>query len=79
MNCLNPITTHFIVPYFVCPFLTELNKSMPCYNNKSFPLAVMPMFTFDDSRFADIDADLTVVKGMDKFSKGTPLIYIQDQ
>ena len=55
------VATHFIVQYFICALLAELDKSVTCYNNKLFPLSVVPVLTFGDTRLIDVDAYLTTV------------------
>lgn len=42
-DTLDFIATYFIVQHFICAFLTELDKSVTCYNDKLFPLGIVPV------------------------------------
>ena len=61
---LDIVATYFVIPYFIGSFFTHLNESMTRYNNKGFPFAMVPMYAFGNARFADVDAYLSAIKGM---------------
>ena len=69
MDGLNLLAAYFIIPDLVGTLLTKLNKTMSGHYDKSFPLAVVPMFSLCNTRLADVDGNLTIIERMNKFSK----------
>lgn len=43
---------------------------------KLFPFAVVPMLAFSDTGFADVDAYLTAVFGVDKLGEGVAVVTV---
>ena len=49
---------------------------MSMNHDKLFPFAVVPMLTFGDAGFADVDAYLTAVFGVDKLGEGAAVVTV---
>ena len=65
MNCFNLITANLKVEDFIRINSSLLDKAVTAYNNEELPLGVVPVLTFSNSWFADIDAYLPSVKSVD--------------
>ncbi len=76
---LDFVTTHLVVEDFVGTFLAELDETVARDDDELFPLGVVPMLTFGDTRLRDVDAYLSAVEGVDKFGERTPLVNIHFQ
>ena len=78
-DTLDLVATDFIVQDFIGSFLTELNESVTGNDDELFPFGVMPVLSFGDTRFGDIDRNLTTIQGMYQFGEATPVVYIHIQ
>ena len=73
---LDVVARNFVVPHFIGFLLAELNESVSADDNEGLPLAVMPMLTFGNPWFGDIDRDLTIIERMDELGEGSSVIYV---
>ena len=73
---LNPVTAHFVVKHLVGSFLTHLYQSVTLHDYELLPLAVVPVLPLGDTGPGDIDADLTALWCVDKFSETASVIAI---
>ena len=78
-DTLDFVTTHLVVEDFVGAFLAELDEAVARDNDELFPLGVVPMLTFGDTRLRDVDAYLSAVEGVNQFGERTTWIYIHFQ
>ena len=76
VDCFNFISGNFKFYRFSCIDITFLNQSMPMNYDKLLPFAVVPMLSFCNSRFADIDTYLSAINCMYQFCKGSAVISI---
>lgn len=76
---LDFVTTHLVVEDFVGTFLAELDEAVARNDNKLFPLGVVPMLTFGDTRLRDVDAYLSAVEGVNQFGERTAGIDVHLQ
>ena len=76
---LDFVTTHLVVEDFVGTFLAELDEAVARDDDELFPLGVVPMLTFGDTRLRDVDAYLSAVEGVDEFGERTTLVNIHLQ
>ena len=74
--CLYLITTYLKVENFVGIDAALLNKTVTADYDEELPFGIVPVLTFGDAWLADVDADLTAVQSVNKFCKGSPVIYI---
>ena len=72
---LQLLTAHLIAEYrirlttLIKPLLAKLNESMARDNKEAFHKIMVPMLTLCDSRFIDINTDLTMVLSTDELRK----------
>lgn len=78
-DTLDFVTTHLVVEDFIGAFLAELDEAVARDDDKLFPLGVVPMLTFGDTRLRDVDAYLATVEGVDEFGERTTLVNIHLQ
>lgn len=76
---LDFVATNFIVQHFVGTFLAELDEAVARDDDELFPLGVVPMLTFGDTRLRDVNAHLSAVEGVDEFGERTTLVNIHLQ
>ena len=76
MHCFYLVTTNLKIEDFVRIDPALLDESVTTDNNEKFPLGIMPMLSFRDAWFGNVDTYLATVKGMDKFSKGTAIVHV---
>ena len=74
--CFDLISADFKIEDFVGADATLLDETMAAYYDEELPFGVVPMLSFGDAWLADVDADLTAVQSVNKFCKGSPVIYI---
>ena len=60
-DALDSVTADLVIQNFIRSFLAELDQAVTGNHNELFPLGVMPVLTLGDTRFADVDADLTAL------------------
>lgn len=76
---LDFVTTHLVVEDFVGAFLAELDEAVARDDDELFPLGVVPMLTFGDTRLRDVDAYLSAVEGVNQFGERTASIDVHLQ
>ena len=75
MHRFNFVTGHFKVHHriglavFIRSDATFLDESVPRHHDEEFPLRVVPVLSFCNSRFRDVDGKLPAVDGLHKFRK----------
>lgn len=78
-DTLDFVTTHLVVEDFIGAFLAELDEAVARDDDELFPLGVMPMLAFGDTRLRDIDAHLSAVEGVDEFGERAASIDVHLQ
>ena len=75
---LNLLTRHFIFENLSIrvSFIAKLDESMTADYDKLLPFGVVPVLALSNSRFGDINTDLTTVEGVDEFGETTSIIDI---
>ena len=76
MDCFDLVSADFKVENFVRVDTTLLDQSMSAHNDEEFPLGVVPMLSFGDAWFADVDAYLTAVQSMDELCERASVVDI---
>ena len=69
MYCFDPFTADLEVEDFVGVDAALLDEAMAAHNDEELPLGVVPVLTFGDAWFADVDAYLATVQCMYEFSE----------
>ena len=75
----NLVTRHFKVQDFIRADTTLLNEALATDHDEELPFGMVPMLAFGNSRFADVDAYLTIVGCLEQFCKTTPLVDVHLQ
>ena len=76
---LDLVAVHFIFEDFIGAFLSHLNQTVTLDDDELFPLGIMPVLSFCNTGFRDIDADMTAVGSAYKFCERTAIINIHLQ
>ena len=61
MNFLDLVTRYLKLYNFIRSDLSLLDKPVTRYDNKEFPLGIMPVLALCDAGLGDVDAELTVI------------------
>ena len=61
---LNLLSADLKLQHFIRPDLSLLNQAVTGDNDKEFPLAVVPVLALRDPGLRDIDAELSVIQGL---------------
>ena len=77
--CFNLVSGYFEFDFFSGIDIPFLYQSMAGHYNKLFPLTVVPMLTFCDSRLTDINGYLSTIHRVNQFCKGASRILIHLQ
>ena len=76
MHRLNFIAANVEVQNFVAANFALLYKPCTRYHYKEFPLAMVPVLTFGNAGFRDVNRSLTAANRFNKFSKTTALVNV---
>ena len=57
----------------------HLDESVTFYHYELLPFGVVPVLALGDARFADVDADLTAVQGVNQFGEGASVVHVHLQ
>ena len=76
MNRFNLIAADFKFHGLTSVDVALLNESVPGNHNKQLPLRVVPVLAFCNTRFADIDRNLSTVLGVHQFRKAAAVVHI---
>ena len=55
VNCFYLVSADFEVEDFIRTVLTLLDEAVAAYNDEELPFGVVPVLTFSDTWFADVD------------------------
>ena len=68
---LDVLAADFEFDDFIGVDLSFLDEAVACYYDEELPFGVVPVLAFGDAWFADVDADLAAVEGVNKFGEAT--------
>ena len=75
-HTLNFIATHLIIKHFVGALFAHLYQAVSAHHDELFPLGVVPVLTFGDARFADVDTHLSAFDCADKFGERAAIVAV---
>lgn len=70
------IARDFELDHLACVDVALLDESMPCYHNEKLPFRVVPVLTFGNTGFADIDAHLATVFSVNQLREAAPIVHV---
>ena len=73
-DALNLVARDFELDDLVRTLFPLLNQAVAGNNDELLPFGVVPVLTFGDTRFADIDAYLSAVERVDQLGEGAAII-----
>ena len=88
-HALNPVSANLIFKYLRIAIFVQLVRSwilgphldeaVALDHYELLPLGVVPVLAFGDARFADVDADLTAVQGVNQFGERASVVHVHLQ
>ena len=69
VDCFYLVSTDFKIEDFVGVDAALLYEAVAAHYDEELPFGVVPVLAFGDAWFADVDADLSAVQGVDKFGE----------
>ena len=79
VDALDVVAAHLELDHLVGADLPFLDEAVAAHYDEELPFGVMPMLTFGNARFANVDGDLTAVQRMDQLGKRATVVHVHLQ